>query len=374
MPAPQTRVARLSRGQQALVSLACAMQHEPRVLVLDDVLSGLDVLRAQRIWDALELRARRDNTAIIISTTSIDARHADRIGLMIAGSIIAEGKPADLCFQYGRGTVEEVFRDLCLQDDRSFLPIVRKASTMTPTPKSQEFELFEAATNTDDEDDGGFDGGGRDGGGDDDAAAAEALLGRNDVYAVGEGAKNSRAIVERFRAPLHPGRQAGALLKRYTLQFSRSWIFLLLQLLLPTLQGLLFLVFVGGAPLSLPVAVSNHGGPAGDQLAVLINDTLILDTYFFDTCADAIGSVSDGQSYAAFCIPHQFTAMLDKVSTPQAHHTLFVSHCLSAAHPDGHHTAQQQRDCGVGFRLLHRYVVHDQPAQQRHGAPDDAAL
>jgi ABC-type multidrug transport system ATPase subunit len=116
LPPASTLVRSLTRGNQSLVSLACAMLRSPRCLVLDDVLAGLDVVRAQMVWEALVRRTRRDNVCVLVTShRTEDAKHADRIGFMIDGGLIAEGSPTDLCVQYGRETVEEVFRDLCLK-------------------------------------------------------------------------------------------------------------------------------------------------------------------------------------------------------------------------------------------------------------------
>jgi ABC-2 type transport system ATP-binding protein len=60
LPKKDALVGSLSRGQQVLVSVACAMQHAPSVLVLDDVLSGLDAVRTATIWRALTTRAQVD--------------------------------------------------------------------------------------------------------------------------------------------------------------------------------------------------------------------------------------------------------------------------------------------------------------------------
>jgi ABC-2 type transport system ATP-binding protein len=79
------------------VALAGALIHHPRLLILDEPLTGLDATMARAVKDAL--RAQVDAGATVIITTHIlevAERLADRIGIIAGGTLLAEGTLDDL--------------------------------------------------------------------------------------------------------------------------------------------------------------------------------------------------------------------------------------------------------------------------------------
>src|SRR5436853_2185886 len=78
---------RLSRGQQAQVSLALAVAPDPELLVLDDPTLGLDtVVRRDFLESLIQIIQREGRTILISSHILADVeRVADRIGIMIDG-------------------------------------------------------------------------------------------------------------------------------------------------------------------------------------------------------------------------------------------------------------------------------------------------
>ncbi|MFN0177373.1 MAG: ABC transporter ATP-binding protein [Gemmatimonadales bacterium] len=87
----------LSAGQQRRVNLAAGTLHHPAVLVLDEPTVGVDIEARARIHAMLgELKAR--GTAILLATHDFAeaAALADRIGILVAGTLRAEGAPAEL--------------------------------------------------------------------------------------------------------------------------------------------------------------------------------------------------------------------------------------------------------------------------------------
>jgi ABC-type multidrug transport system permease subunit len=87
----------------------------------------------------------------------------------------------------------------------------------------------------------------------------------------------------------------------------------LFQIALPTIQALIFLLFVGDAPQLLPVALVNNdiSGKAGMELAQLVNGSNVLQMDFFTNETEAYVSVADGPRMALFVIPSNFTSALD---------------------------------------------------------------
>lgn len=84
---PKQRIRRLSRGQQAQVSLAIAMGPDPELLVLDDPTLGLDtVIRRDFLESLIQIIQRRGRTILFSSHVLGDVeRVATRIGIMVDG-------------------------------------------------------------------------------------------------------------------------------------------------------------------------------------------------------------------------------------------------------------------------------------------------
>ncbi len=105
-----------SRGMKQKVALAGALIHEPKLLILDEPLTGLDAAAARLVKDML--RARVDAGGTVILTTHIlevAERMADRIGIIAGGRLLAEGSLEDLRGMAGQAsgrTLEDVFLQL----------------------------------------------------------------------------------------------------------------------------------------------------------------------------------------------------------------------------------------------------------------------
>ncbi|WP_447974670.1 ATP-binding cassette domain-containing protein [Nitrospira sp. Kam-Ns4a] len=88
---------RLPVGVRQRLALACALVHRPRVLFLDEPTSGVDPLGRRRFWEILLRLAREDGVALLVTTHDMgEAEHCDRLALMYAGRVVAEGSPAEL--------------------------------------------------------------------------------------------------------------------------------------------------------------------------------------------------------------------------------------------------------------------------------------
>lgn len=104
-----------SRGMKQKVALAGALIHEPRLLMLDEPLTGLDAGMARQVKDLL-VRRVRDGACIVLTTHILEVaeRLADRIGIIHDGKLIAEGTLEDLRRRTGASgsTLEDVFLQL----------------------------------------------------------------------------------------------------------------------------------------------------------------------------------------------------------------------------------------------------------------------
>jgi len=104
-----------SRGMKQKAALAGALIHDPRLLILDEPLTGLDAAIARQVKDLLQERARAGCT-IILTTHILDVaeRLVDRIGIIRAGALIVEGTLDQLRAEAGseKASLEDVFLSL----------------------------------------------------------------------------------------------------------------------------------------------------------------------------------------------------------------------------------------------------------------------
>jgi ABC-2 type transport system ATP-binding protein len=104
-----------SRGMKQKTALAGALIHDPKLLILDEPLTGLDAAMARQVKDLLQERVRGGAT-VILTTHILDVaeRMADRIGIIQAGRLLAEGALEDLRRQAGdgRATLEDLFLEI----------------------------------------------------------------------------------------------------------------------------------------------------------------------------------------------------------------------------------------------------------------------
>lgn len=90
------RADRLSGGMKQKLGLACALIHEPRVLLLDEPTGGVDPVTRQDFWQLL-IRVLGQGTAVIVTTPYMDeAARCHRIGFMAGGRVLVEGAPREL--------------------------------------------------------------------------------------------------------------------------------------------------------------------------------------------------------------------------------------------------------------------------------------
>lgn len=102
----------LSGGQQARVSLACAIVGDPPVLVLDEPTVGLDPVLREELWDFFAQRAR-DGVSVLVSSHVMDeANRCDTLLLMRAGELLADETPAAIKQRAGTDDMDRAFLNL----------------------------------------------------------------------------------------------------------------------------------------------------------------------------------------------------------------------------------------------------------------------
>ncbi len=111
-----------SRGMKQKLSLAGAFIHHPRVIILDEPLSGLDAAAARLVKDILADYVKRGNTVILTThIMEVAERMAQRIGIINYGKLVAEGTLAELRSRSGdaTGSLETVFLELTQNQETS---------------------------------------------------------------------------------------------------------------------------------------------------------------------------------------------------------------------------------------------------------------
>ena len=101
-----------SKGMRQKVALAGALVHDPRLIILDEPLTGLDALSARHVKGLLGDRVRAGCTVIMTThILEVAERMADRIGVIAAGRLVAEGTLDELRRQNGHTdtSLEDLF-------------------------------------------------------------------------------------------------------------------------------------------------------------------------------------------------------------------------------------------------------------------------
>ncbi|SHH80790.1 ribosome-associated ATPase/putative transporter RbbA [Marivita hallyeonensis] len=102
--------AALPLGIKQRLSLAVAIIHRPRVLILDEPTSGVDPEARDGFWALLIGLSRNEGVTIFVSTHFMaEAERCDRVSFMHAGRVLAEGTPEDLMADEGADSLEEAF-------------------------------------------------------------------------------------------------------------------------------------------------------------------------------------------------------------------------------------------------------------------------
>ncbi len=87
-------VGSLSGGQKRLVDIARALIHQPKVLVLDEPTTALDVPSKNTVWETLKILQEREQITILVATHLMDeASGCDRVGFLNQGQLNWVGTP-----------------------------------------------------------------------------------------------------------------------------------------------------------------------------------------------------------------------------------------------------------------------------------------
>ncbi len=86
----------LSGGMKKKLALACALIHEPSVLLLDEPSTGVDPVSRREFWVILTQVVQRGATVIISTPYMDEAERCHQVGILSQGQIFAQGTPDEL--------------------------------------------------------------------------------------------------------------------------------------------------------------------------------------------------------------------------------------------------------------------------------------
>ncbi len=96
-PYADQKAGELPLGLRQRLALACALVHHPEIVFLDEPTSGMDVSGRQVFWSLIFRLSREVGLTCLVTTHYLaEAEHCDRLTLMYAGRVVAEGPPERL--------------------------------------------------------------------------------------------------------------------------------------------------------------------------------------------------------------------------------------------------------------------------------------
>ena len=102
-------VGTLSGGMRTRVSLAATLLHQPRLLLLDEPTVGIDPALRRDFWQHFRSLASGGVTILVSSHVMDEASRCDRLGLIRAGRLLAEGTAGELVQRAGTADLESAF-------------------------------------------------------------------------------------------------------------------------------------------------------------------------------------------------------------------------------------------------------------------------
>jgi len=122
------RTRTLSGGMKRRLILARALMHRPRLLILDEPTSGVDVELRLELWHYVQ-RINAEGTTILLTTHYLEEAEqlCDRIAFINHGRIVAQGSARELAEEYGVATLEDAYLELVGRKELSRAHIAAEA-------------------------------------------------------------------------------------------------------------------------------------------------------------------------------------------------------------------------------------------------------
>jgi ABC-2 type transport system ATP-binding protein len=94
----EARAGTYSGGMKRRLDLAMSLMHRPALVFLDEPTTGLDPVSRVRVWEEVRRLNREAGTTIFLTTQYLEEADelADRVGIIAAGKLVAQGTPTEL--------------------------------------------------------------------------------------------------------------------------------------------------------------------------------------------------------------------------------------------------------------------------------------
>lgn len=102
-------VSSLSGGWKQRVALACALLHNPQLLILDEPTAGVDPVSRRVFWDLIHQLAKEGMTVLVSTHYMDEAATCDYLGFVFYGRLIAFGSPEDMKKREDKDNLDDLF-------------------------------------------------------------------------------------------------------------------------------------------------------------------------------------------------------------------------------------------------------------------------
>jgi ABC-2 type transport system ATP-binding protein len=107
-PARKRQAGKLSGGMRRRLELACALVHEPDLIILDEPTAGIDPLLRVSVWEELH-RLRGAGRTLLVTTQHVsEAEECDAVAMIVGGQVIALAPPDQLRKEATNGDVLDI--------------------------------------------------------------------------------------------------------------------------------------------------------------------------------------------------------------------------------------------------------------------------
>jgi ABC-2 type transport system ATP-binding protein len=124
---------KLSGGMRRRLELACALVHEPALIILDEPTAGIDPLLRATVWEELH-RLRDSGRTLLVTTQHVgEADECDAVAMIVGGQVIALAPPDELRRTATNGDLLDIETETMFDvSGLAEMPFVREVSQLGP--------------------------------------------------------------------------------------------------------------------------------------------------------------------------------------------------------------------------------------------------